>query len=528
MITRTTSRWTYQPDGATTSFPFDNLLLAAAHLQVTWYDQNGTVMALPGYNVTGVGNPNGGAVVFNTAPAATAGSLLVIERVSAAVTTGADPIDFMQDTAATRQFYRDLGLALDQERANRLKRTLQLSPLDPDGPAILPPAAQRANQALLFGPDGSLTAGAPLVPGAMVVSAFMQGMLAAIDAPAALGTLGFSAFVKGIVGSASAAAFVAAIGAASAAQAAAAPQGRLTALTLNPVMTGNTVGATKVYYTPYIGQLVPLWTGASFAPTIFAELSNDLTQAAAGNAGPAAVVANSNYDLFVWLNGVVPTLSRGPAWASDSLRGAGAGTTQIARVQGLLVNSFAIANGPAAGAGLYVGTIRTNAAAQVDWKPEPATAIGGGSPVLGIFNAFNRIRFTATNLESTVSWVYGGSVWRPSNNSAGNRISYIDGLAEVAPAAAFHQPLNGQSANNAAIGINLNSIAASPKAATQLSGTTYSFTSTQSIRVGFQPLLGFNYLQAMEYGGGASTPIFYGGAVNAVNQASSLMAELHL
>ena len=196
MITRTTTRWTYTPNGVTTSFAFDNLVQAAGDLQVTWWDASGNALVLPSYAVTGVGSPTGGTVVFATAPAAVAGSLIVLERVSGSVTTGADQQDFIQEQAASRQFYRDKSLALAQEAARKFTRTFVLSPLDPDGGLVLPPPALRANKALLFGPDGAPVVGSPLTTGAATISAFVQTLLDDPDAAAFLTTLGFSTFMK--------------------------------------------------------------------------------------------------------------------------------------------------------------------------------------------------------------------------------------------------------------------------------------------------------------------------------------------
>lgn len=184
------SRWTYQPNGATTTFVYDNKVLTDGELAVSWYDGNGNPLVLSSYTVTGVGNDFGGTVVFNTAPAAVAGSLIVIERKTAAVQAG-DFSDYLQDEAATRQMRFERSMALGQETRQALKRALMLlSPLDLDGPFTLPPAALRASRALLFDVMGNPTVGNPLSPGALVVSAFFQTLLGAADDFTLLNLLG--------------------------------------------------------------------------------------------------------------------------------------------------------------------------------------------------------------------------------------------------------------------------------------------------------------------------------------------------
>ena len=105
------------------------------------------------------------------------------------------------------------------------------------------------------------------------------------------------------------------------------PQGRLTLVTATSVMTSDQSGKTTIYYTPYNGDLVPIYNGTTLLATPFTELSNVTTESSTGNAGPAAVANNSNYDLFVWNNGSTVTLTRGPPWTSDTSRGSGVGTT---------------------------------------------------------------------------------------------------------------------------------------------------------------------------------------------------------
>lgn len=182
-------RWVYAPNGATTVFAYDNKVLTAGELVASWYDSNGNTLVLPGYVVTGVGNDNGGTVVFNAAPAAVANSQIVIERKTAAVQAGTFA-DYIQDDAPTRQQRFERSMALGQETRQALKRALMtLSPIDGDGPLVLPPAALRANRALLFDAMGLPTVGNPLAPGALVVSGFFQTLLGAVDQATLLGLL---------------------------------------------------------------------------------------------------------------------------------------------------------------------------------------------------------------------------------------------------------------------------------------------------------------------------------------------------
>ena len=149
-------RWTYQPNGVSTTFAFDNLVLAASDLVVSGWTETGQPLALPGYTVTGVGNQTGGNVVFATAPAAQTGAVIEIWRRSAAL-QGKNFKDFVQEDAKTREQMADRAMLGLQELKGRLLRTLSTSPLDADAPLVMPPRSQLANKFLYMRPDGTIT-----------------------------------------------------------------------------------------------------------------------------------------------------------------------------------------------------------------------------------------------------------------------------------------------------------------------------------------------------------------------------------
>jgi hypothetical protein len=306
------------------------------------------------------------------------------------------------------------------------------------------------------------------------------------------------------------------------------PQGRLTLAPGIPVMTGNQTGETVIYYTPYVGNAIAITTnGTSFTSTAFAELSNLTTASASGYAGPAVVAANSNYDLFVWSNGGTLVLTRGPAWMTDSNRGIGAGTSELQRVAGLWTNKNAITNGPGANLGTYVGTVRSNGSAQIDWTPSPAAASGGGNAVLGVFNAYNRRRVAAVSVESTGTWTYGTATWRAANGSAANRVSWIDGLQESTVSARYQLMSNNRGGSNG-IGVNFNATAGQPALSSWLSGNNSTNAWVLLIETGTQPLLGFNYAQAMEKGDGSAAADWYGRAFMPEQQLAAMALDLEM
>src|SRR5262245_12853578 len=51
------------------------------------------------------------------------------------------------------------------------------------------------------------------------------------------------------------------------------PMGRLTLTTAIPFLVSSVTAATTIYYTPAVGNVVPLYNGTVFVPTVFGELS---------------------------------------------------------------------------------------------------------------------------------------------------------------------------------------------------------------------------------------------------------------
>lgn len=306
------------------------------------------------------------------------------------------------------------------------------------------------------------------------------------------------------------------------------PQGRLTLTSGVPVMVSDTTGQTTVYYCARGGGTgsfyVPLYDGSAWAMHL---VTGQLSQATTDTTkSPAAVANNSNYDLFVWLDGATYRCTRGPAWSSDTARGTGAGTTELEAVNGFLVNKVAITNGPAAQRGLYVGTIRSNGSAAIDWSLRPAAAAGGTNNRLCVWNMYNRANVAATSRESANSWTYDSVTPRPFNNSASNRISFVRGLDEDA-LDAFAIAFGGQTNTQyTAILIGLDSTSAGwdgnirhPNN-TAITVNNGLYSSAKGL-----PGLGFHYLQLLEaVAGGTAT--FYGDNDDPTRQQSGIQMSM--
>lgn len=224
------------------------------------------------------------------------------------------------------------------------------------------------------------------------------------------------------------------------------PGGRLTLTTAVPVTSSDVTGATTVYYTPYTHNVIMLYDGSGWIPTAFTELSQLTTDA---TKSPAAVANSSNYDVFVWNDSGTLRATRGPAWTSDTARGTGAATTELELFEGRMVNKIAITNGPAARRGVYVGSVRSNASAQIN----------DSLALRHVWNNFNRVpRPMKGATETTDSWTYTTNAYRQANANAANQLDLLIGLSEdFAYAEVTHMGTNSSANVVAAAGVGIDS-----------------------------------------------------------------------
>ena len=311
------------------------------------------------------------------------------------------------------------------------------------------------------------------------------------------------------------------------------PQGYLTPVSGTPIITTDSVAATVVYYTPYIGNLVPIYNGATFVPTVFTELTMTLS---------ASQAANGIYDLFVFSASGVPTLAVGPAWttatAGAGARGTGAGTTQLTRISGFLVNAVSMTarNGAttysvAANQATYVGSL------SMDSSAGQVTCHRGYGQTRrwSVWNAYNRTPVYLKAGDPTASWTYGTNTTRQSNAAAGNTLCLFNGLIEEFANITFNQdaqialPTATPQSGGVQIGIGINSttvmtgeigyvnLGSNVGAAGALQ---VSDRNSMAARYSYMPTLGINNINSLEIAQSAnSTNTIYGTETDMILQA---------
>lgn len=276
------------------------------------------------------------------------------------------------------------------------------------------------------------------------------------------------------------------------------PQGRLTLATGTPIMSSSVTGATTVYYTPYCGELIPIYDGTNMIPTVFSELSQ-----ATGDAtkSPGAVAANSVYDLFVWNDGGTIRCTRGPAWSSLTTRG-----YTLTVTNGIPLNTSAITNGPGSLRGTYVGTIKSNGSSTIDFIYGTGTAAG----TFNVWNKFNQVLLVSGGGDSSGNWTYSSATIRQMNASSVNQFNFVTGDNT----GGIEFTLSGLVRPAAVVGAygivgvgSLDSTTTFSKQTQCINPTTQTFNAPWSVVGAFTgtSVLGSHFIAALEQGDGTNT-----------------------
>jgi hypothetical protein len=206
------------------------------------------------------------------------------------------------------------------------------------------------------------------------------------------------------------------------------------------------------------------------------------------------------------------------AWTNSTTR-AVALTTQ----DGIAVKSGTLGGTGAtvvAGTRRYLGTLATTTTDGQSEFSFGAAGAGGTAANLLLFNQDNRVNVAASVADNNVSWTYAGGAWRQADNSAGNRINFVLGVAEDAVRAdACAGATNSGTGAVAGTAIGLDS-ATVPTGLTgfgQVVGNT-----SMTGRYAGNPGVGLHYLQALEYAT-AATITFYGLNVGLQTGISALL-----
>lgn len=283
--------------------------------------------------------------------------------------------------------------------------------------------------------------------------------------------------------------------------------------TLSPVLTADSIGASTLYLSAFDGgNLIFVYNGISLVPVPITGGQMTLTIT-------SSQAANGIYDVMFFIAGGIPVVAFSPAWstatAGSGARGSGAGTPQLTRVNGILVNAVAqTANNGASSytipinKGTYLGSV------WIDSTQGQVTCHRsyGSARKFGVWNAYNRLPIILQGGDSTSNWSYTNSAIRASNNNSANKCSVFMGLPEEMCAVSFLQTVFQSSAPGTLThGIGVNSTA-SVSGFGSTFGVVGGGSTTLTFNAEYQaiPSLGINDYQMLEGGAGSGSTLWNG------------------
>ena len=180
--------------------------------------------------------------------------------------------------------------------------------------------------------------------------------------------------------------------------------GRLTTESGVPVSITDRSLQSTIYFTPYLGSQIGLFTSGSWAVTSFTEKSLALS----------GLTSDSNYDVFIYDNAGTLTLELSAVWTNNTTR-----SDTLTTQDGILVKSSNTSR-------RYIGTIRTTSTTTTEDSGGGITTQVGGKRF--VWNYYNRVPRFIRVISLTNSWTYNGG-WRIANGGTAptNCVEYVTG-----------------------------------------------------------------------------------------------------
>lgn len=256
-------------------------------------------------------------------------------------------------------------------------------------------------------------------------------------------------------------------------------QGRLTLTSGSPVSPDVTSGAT-LYFAPYQGNRISLYTGTAWSTLPFTEKSISL----------ASLAAAKNYDVWGYLDVNGALALELLVWTSDTVR-----ATALTTQDGVYVKTGDATR-------RYLGTIRSVAA---------GGSVTDSVLVRGVWNYYNRVRRSLRVLETTNSWTYTTATWRQVNGAAGNLVGVVVGVAESMAALRASAFFSNTSDCNASVGIGEDSTSSPAAECVGMAGFTIANKATSAqVSLDKAPAAGYHTYAWLEYSQAVGTTTWQG------------------
>ncbi len=255
--------------------------------------------------------------------------------------------------------------------------------------------------------------------------------------------------------------------------------GRLTTVSGTPILTSNQLAKATLYYTPFKGNQIALYSGSVWSVLTFAETSLSLS----------GFTASKNYDIWGYSSGGTLALEA-TVWTNDTTR-----ATALTTQDGIYCKTGDATR-------RYLGTVRINSTGgQIDWAPS-SNGSGGVEVKATIWNENNRILFSFTNRDVTSSWTHAANgTWVPLNGSTNNRFTFVLGrsVEQIEADLSVRATTAAGGTGAVAFGLDITSAPASNQLFGPTSGTTNTPYVSATAKYANHISAGNHYLQALDY-----------------------------
>lgn len=258
-------------------------------------------------------------------------------------------------------------------------------------------------------------------------------------------------------------------------------EGRLTLTTGVPVTTSDVLAAETLYFTPFMGNRVALYSSGAWEALTFSEISIDVPD------------VTGVHDVFIYNNAGLATLEV-LVWTNDTTR-----ATALTTQNGVLVKSGDATR-------RYLGTFYSTTAGNGQTEDSNANRY--------LWNYYNRVVKPFRNpIETTNAWNYTTATIRQANANTANQVNFVIGIDDnTIKSQVVCKAFNSGGAANFAVTIGLDSTSA---AATGVLTNGGGFGSTtpyglNAILETFIGAVGKHYLAWLEWSTAAGTTTFYG------------------
>lgn len=258
-------------------------------------------------------------------------------------------------------------------------------------------------------------------------------------------------------------------------------QGRLTLTSGTPVTTADVTAATALYFTPYKGYYLSLFTSGVWKLYTFTQLSIAVPN-----------TTSQMYDVFVYDNTGTLTLEL-VAWTNDTTR-----SVNLVVQDGVYCKNGSVDR-------RYLGSFRTTGV-----SGQTQDAITGRY----LYNYYNRTNRNMRAISATANWNYSSTTWRQANNDPSNQLNFVCGVIEdaidvtVLGAAAASGTVGG----GVGVGVNSTSINSATIWGSNFFGTIYLNAPARYDGTGYG--VGYNYMAWLEATDGGASVTWVGTAIS--------------